>query len=198
MVVTHETEMMVFDEMEPAAYPVVPPSALLVVDTGIPAWIWQRIEAYCNWRWTPREAQIDVDGVGWFNLPVRPFRVTKVEFFAGEAWEEVLPPHAEQRGWRMYSAFERCRITGMVGEDNPAPEAVIHAAIRLHAYLGHTPESFPMWATSRSHTAENTTHGEGGSTSTRNETFQRHADYLAKAIQHSGAADLLRRYRRSR
>lgn len=208
MVVTYETEMLVFDEMEPETYPEVPQSALVFQsDTaGVPDWIWQRIEAYCNWRWTPREAQIVVDGGMPFNIPARPFRITKVEKYPPAPtgletmeWYEVPTSYVTQMGWRMIPCGELVRITGIVGEDNPAPPAVIQAAVRLHGYLGHTPESYPMWATGRSHTAEHTTTGEGGgSTRSQNESFQRRADYMALAMQHSGAADLLRRYRRAR
>ncbi|WP_420343520.1 hypothetical protein [Paenirhodobacter sp.] len=200
MAVIYETELALYEELPPETYPEVPRSALLMNDArGIPDWIWERIEAYCNWRWTPREAQIESDGgSGWFILPVRPFRVTKIEWFDPHAdggyglWMESLPPSTPQRGWKMYSPFSHCRITGIVGENNPAPPAVIQAAVRLHAYLGHTPESFPMWATGRTHTTG------GGSSSTSNESFQRPANYIAKAMQNSGAADLLRPYRRSR
>lgn len=209
MAVIYETELVLYEELPPSAYPEVPRSALLMDDaTGIPDWIWERIEAYCNWRWTPREAQIEIDGSGWISLPVRPLRVTKLEYFdemvsyrsSETSWTEFTPASAaRQRGGKIYSPFSHCRITGIVGENNPAPPAVIQAAVRLHAYLGHTPESFPMWATGRTHTAENTTESEGSSsTSNRNESFQRPANYIAKAMQNSGAADLLRPYRRAR
>ena len=208
MAVTYESEAVICDEAEfpPLAYPDVPHAALALPDYGKPAaWVWQRIEKYCNWRWTPREVQIEVDGCGWISLPVRPLRVTKLEYFdemvsyrwSETSWTEFTPASAaRQRGGKIYSPFNHTRITGIAGEDNPAPEAVIHAAVRLHTYLAHGSEGFPLWATSRSHTAE-TNDGEGVS-SNRNESFQRPANYIAKAMQNSGAADLLRPYRRAR
>jgi len=182
-----------WEEEIPDSYPEVPLTALAAPDFGPPAaWVWARIEAYCSWRWTPRVARLEVyNHSGWIRMPVRPFRVTKLEICnsSGQFWEwtELDISCAPQRGWNIYAPGLNTCIRGIAGENNPAPGAVIHAAVRLHTYLAHQPESFPLWATSKSH-------AQGDS----NDGFQRPANYIAKAMQHSGAADLLRTYRRLR
>lgn len=177
-------------EAIPASYPAVIPyphtnfDPITVQDAQIDeALIWQRIEAYIAHRWTERE-------VIWI-----------VAADAGEEWTPRLTPvvsHIAERwdgsAWQAVTLLDgpeglcipsggRYRITATVGAGNP-PESVLEAFRRLHEYARGIAESW------KAETAVYRTDGGHGAS-------QAPAGWAGKAIQLSGAADLLRNYRRA-
>ena len=176
-----------------------PTDTLFARGAGDLSWAWQRIEAYCAHRWTPREVIWLVQGNGDWSPPLTPTTVTKVETWQRGEWQEVaIEPHPFGRITLNGDAH---RITATVGEANPAPAAVVKAASRLVNYLvqqidAHDPD---LWATSMSWVrVPEMKEGEAVPDHKTNESYTRRADYIAKALQYSGAADLLRPYRRAR
>lgn len=203
-------ELMREVEGVPESWPVIPEADLIPITdiTGQPvnsdlAWVWQRIEAYSRERWTPREVVWLVQGGGAWTPPLSPVRIEMMETWAGD-W---MPGAGKRSPWgSLVLSGDAHRITGIVGENNPVPPVVMKAAARLANYLtqqidGSDPD---LWATKMRWIVtppdEAITVGEGTASITRGhkteESYERAADYIAKALQYSGAADLLRPYRR--
>ncbi|SDL79965.1 hypothetical protein [Paracoccus chinensis] len=193
-------------EAVPEAWPELPANELILANAAdTAAWAWQRIEAYCAHRWTPREVMWLVQGDGEWFPPIAPAVITKVESWEGGDWRPTVP-EASPFG-RLCLWGDAHRITATVGADNPPPPLVLKAATRLINYLcqqidRNDPD---LWATSMrwitSPPDEQITVRDGTATITRGdktqESYTRPADYIAKALQYSGAADLLRPYRRA-
>lgn len=194
-------ELMREIEALPESWPVIPDAELIHVTnpTGQTvrddlSWVWQRIEAYCRERWTPREVVWLVQGCGQWEPPLSPVRLIQVESWSGE-W---LPSSAAVSPWgHVGLSGDAHRITALVGEGNPVPPAVMKAAARMANYLiqqidGSDPD---LWATKMRWivTPEAVEQVQPARTE---ESYERAPDYIAKALQYSGAADLLRPYRR--
>jgi hypothetical protein len=165
-------------EATPESYPVLSPA---IADD-----VWQRIESYIAHRFTPRTVGWLVEGPGEWVPPLAPATVTKVEVWsaAGE-WEDITL-NASPAGGYWLSATGPFHFTATVGGGSPAPALpaiVATAATRLAAYM--TAKLGKPGATSESITA--------GSISV---SHRRSESWMASAMQNSGAADLLRGYRR--
>ena len=167
-------EILTVTETIPAAYPTAGHDAL-----------WQRIESYCAHRWTPRTVVYTMTGGGEFHAPLRPFEATSVEIWAAMAWQATAVDPTPLGGLKL-ARHEMYRITGTVGADNAAPAIVLEAFERLRAYLA-ADRGGVSGATSYSVNI-------GGDLS---ESFRRNPAHVAKALQNSGAADLLRSFRRA-
>jgi hypothetical protein len=144
--------------------------------------IWQRIESYISHRFTPRAALFVVDGPGEWTPPLAPFFIDTTEVWsrAGE-WESVELT-ASPLGGYFLPATGPYRFTATVGDDDAdVPAAVLEAFRRLSAYLDAARPKPGL----RSVTAGSV------SVTYRDETA------IAQALQNSGAADLLRPYRRA-
>lgn len=172
-------------EAIPDAYPPVP-DGLSDAAAGVdPEAIWQRLEAYLAYRWSPRKVTWVVEGPGSWLAPLQPAELLTVETWsrAGE-WEEVAYIVTDPLGQMFLSQTGHWRITATVGGgEDPVPAAVQEAFRRLAEYMG----------------AE----GEAGASSESiavgsiNIATRRDPAWQAKAMQYSGAGDLLRRYRRA-
>lgn len=203
-------ELMREIEAVPEEWPAVPADHLIQIAdaAGQPVegdlgWVWQRVEAYCRERWTPRQVVWLVQGGGDWTPPLSPVRVEMMESWAGD-WM----PHAGKRSpWgALVLSGKAHRITAIVGESNPAPPVVVKAVARLANYLMQQVDARDpdLWATKMRWIVtppdEAVTVGEGAASITRGqkteESYERASDYIAKALQYSGAADLLRSYRR--
>ncbi|WBU53504.1 hypothetical protein [Paracoccus sp. SCSIO 75233] len=171
-------------------YEKLTPEAMSRLDSGTD-WCWQRVEAYCCDRWTPRNVIWLVQGSGEWQMPLRPAVVESVETWAGD-WQ-VSPITATPWGG-VYLPGDANRITATVGTDNPAPPAVIKAVERLANYLLQAVDTTDpdLWATKRRKVIT----PDKDSDQKTEESFERAADHIARAMQYSGAADLLRPYRR--
>ena len=168
-------------EGEPASWPAVaerfPNRPTDDDNPDIPAAVtWRRLEAWIAWRWPARSVVWIVEGPGVFAPRLQPFTLAATEVWTDGAWRAVTL-EAAPLGYALEAG--QYRLTGTAGDDADPPEAVLEAWKRLHEYgLG----------VARSWWTEAATYRTG-------ET-QAPAGWAAKAIHLSGAADLLRPWRR--
>jgi hypothetical protein len=147
---------------------------------------WQRVEPYIAWRFAPRAVVWIVEGPGEWSPPLKPATVSAVEIWTGEAWENVTE-NASPLGGYCLSGAGPYRFTASVGSvvDQAPPTIVQEAVKRLAEYLG----------------AEAGTAGAASETSdipgVLRRELTRSPSWMARAMQNSGAADLLRTYRRA-
>jgi len=135
---------------------------------------WQRIEAWISRRWPERQVVYITEGAGEWCARLQPFAISAVERWTDDAWQAVSANPSPMGGIVLASDAHH-RITGIAGDDTDPPGAVIEAFRRLHEYnVGLTVN----WWTDAART-EDLAH-----------------NYAARAIQLSGAADLLRPWRR--
>ncbi|MAW87171.1 MAG: hypothetical protein CMJ42_11635 [Phyllobacteriaceae bacterium] len=147
---------------------------------------WQRIEAYTAHRWTARQVIWTVEGPGEWSAPLTPATVTETEIWQDDAWTSVTL-RAGPMGGYVLDGEGPYRITATVGGGTP-PAAVREAHSRLTAYLDAlAADDLPVGISQYSV-------GLGGEI---REHFERDPNTVAKAMQASGAADLLRPYRRA-
>lgn len=169
-------------EAVPATYP-DPPDALtsnaLALDHNM---IWARIEAYVAHRWTAREVIWTVRGPGAWAPDLEPATITTIERFVSAAWEAVSLDAEWNGGVYLEGDFIYRVICTAGGGNVPAP--VEEAFRRLAEYWGEAPDR----------------HGAGRyemQIGELQESFDRTPKWIAQAMQLSGAADLLRPYRRA-
>jgi hypothetical protein len=180
-------------EAIPATYPVAdtyahrpfenPPSGQDATDAVIdPMLIWQRIEAYVAHRWTERDVEWIVDGSGDWTPPLTPADIVTTEIWQADGWQAITLAPSPYGGF-MLPGCGPYRFVGTVGGGSPPPElpeAVAEAFRRLYEYSRGIAEQF----------REDAAHLKEGD----NEVVR---GWTGKAIQLSGAADLLRPYRRA-
>jgi hypothetical protein len=174
-------------EAVPASYPTITPF-LRPAPIGDPdhpeaapnlALAWQRIERFTGWRWSARAVAWVVEGPGIFVPRLEPFTVSTVEAW-GDAtgWSVATVAPTAEGGFSLGAG--QWRISGTVGADAGAvPEAVAEAVRRLVEFNLGIADSWKSEVADYSH-----------------EGTQRPAAWAAKAIHLSGAADLLRPWRR--
>jgi len=166
----------------PAAYPAAPaglsaPAAAL--DAGM---IWARIEAYTAHRFTEREVVWTLmgDGGDQFHPPLTPVVSREAHVWKDDAWVSLTLLDGPMGIYLPYGGTYR--ITAQVGAGD-VPAAVSEAFKRLAEYLADDP-------------------GTAGASSTSvqigpiQEQVDRNPAWVARAMQLSGAGDLLRSYRR--
>jgi hypothetical protein len=144
--------------------------------------IWARIESYTAHRWTPREVvwTLQANGDDQFHPRLSPV-VSRQAHFWGDQWESLT---LDDGPLGLILPFcGTYKITAQVGAgDVPAP--VSEAFRRLAEYMADDP-------------------GRVGTTSFTDkigpleESVNRAPTWLARAMQYSGAGDLLRPYRRA-
>lgn len=148
--------------------------------------IMQRIEAYIAHRFSSRDVEWIVEGPGEWCPPLIPATISTVEIWNGLAWESVTAPDSPLGGYWL-SGSGPYRFAGTVGERVGRVPAAVHEAYdRLSAYMDGMSESTPS-ALSVSLTIPEV----------ESKTIERDAKWIARAMQNSGAADLLRPYRRA-
>lgn len=172
-------------EAAPAAYPLVPVELSAAAAALDAAAIWQRIEAYIAVRWTEREVEWIVEGDGDWCPNLGPLEITAEEVWNGSAWEEATTVYASPYGGYRLTTCGPYRFTGIVGGGEvPLPAAVFEAFRRLAEYCAAV-EDHPGTSSYSLNI--------GGAIQ---ETIARAPTWRARAMQLSGAADLLRPYRR--
>ncbi len=162
------------DEAIPSAYPTAEQDA-----------IWQRIEHYTACRWTPRQVVWTVEGAGDWKPLLSPVEVTLVEEWQGDAWQAVDAPVGPY-GLR-FGHDSTWRVTATVGANTSAPVAVLEAVERLAGYsaeIGKADESHGQLVSNSMNL--------GGELQL---THRYERNWTGRALQLSGAADLLRPYR---
>lgn len=165
-------------EAIPESYPAVTVSdaASPFTDTA-----WQRLESYIAHRFTARAATWVVEGPGEWCPPLTPATITTAEIWNGAAWETITADPAPLG--LCLTGDGPYRFTANVG-GGTAPAAVIEACRRLAEYLSGE-------AGTPGASTEKVNAGPVGVETTRSPAW------LAKAMENSGAADLLRPYRRA-
>lgn len=145
------------------------------------AMIWQRIEAYIVWRWVSRPVIWTVQGGGDWEPPLTPVVITQAFSWTGDAWAPFEPEFGPE-GFILPDGMSKVEAT--VGLDEVPPAAVLEAFRRLAEYLA----AEPIRVVGASSYSINM-----GQVS---ESINRHPAFMARALDNSGAADLLRPYRR--
>lgn len=150
--------------------------------------LWQRIEAYCRVRWTDRQVIWTVEGEGEWEAPLQPATLTMVEVWESGAWGECTPAASPWGGYDL-PGDGPYRITSDVGGGD-VPAAVLEAFRRLAEYsVEMTADS--MVTGHPSITSHSVSIGDA-----IDESFRRPTNWTGKALDMSGAADLLRPYKR--
>jgi hypothetical protein len=179
------TDLLQEIEETPESYPASPsgmsdPASW--IDAGI---IWERIEAYTRTRYTVREVVWTVEGredENW-KPPLAPLASQTAEKWESGGWVSVTLSDGPV-GFCLPSdgVF---KVTAQVGEGTP-PKAVTEAFRRLAEYMADDTDRAGVSSYSVN---------MGGAIQ---ESYQRNAAHAARALQNSGAADMLRPYRRQK
>lgn len=169
-------------EEVPASYPSVTASLSMAAAALNADAIWQRLEAYCRVRWTAREVVWTVEGAGAWEAPLSPATLNTVEVWEGGAWAECTPAASPWGGYDL-SGDGPYRITADVGGGD-VPAAVMEAFRRLAEYVADD--------TDRAGVASYSVN-MGGAIA---ESYDRNPAWMGRALEYSGAADLLRPYKR--
>lgn len=177
-------------EAIPASYPPAPEGLSPAAAALDPAAIWQRIEAYTRARFTAREAVWTVEGAGAWEAPLEPSTLASVEVWENGAWVDCTPAASPFGGYELPGEGPY-RITADVG-GGAVPAAVSEAFRRLAEYSAEIGRDGMV----SGHPAA-TSHSYEFDGALR-ESFDRPATWAARAMQNSGAADLLRLWKRIR
>jgi len=171
-------------ESAPGSYPTTPrglSSAAAALDAKT---IWQRLESYIVWRWTTRDVTWIVEGPGEWIPPLAPATIATVEVWSRASEWETATLDASPLGGYYLPCSGPYRFTGTAG-GGTVPAAVNEAFKRLAEYLAANP-------------------GKPGAASERTDVpgvmtseVTRAPSWMARAIQNSGAGDLLRNFRRA-
>ncbi|WP_397544225.1 hypothetical protein [Roseovarius salis] len=175
-------EILQRDEAVPASYPAIPSGLSMAAMMLNASALWARIETHTAHRFTTREVVWTVEGPGEFKPDLQPATITAREVWDGVAWITANLSGGPLGGVLLAGAGPY-RITADVGGgDVPAP--VSEAYRRLAEYLAE--DGNPAGASSYSYRLGDV-----------EETTQRSPAHVARALQNSGAADLLRTFRRA-
>lgn len=164
----------------PASYPASPVGLSLKALALDRAFLWQRIESWIARRWPSRSVTYIAEGPGWWAPRLYPFTASTTERWQDANWIACTLDPTPFGGLELPGEGPY-RIAGTAGDDSAPPAAVTEAHRRLAEYLaGATDGEVEQAMTSAS---------EG------DYRFERPATWLARSMQLSGAADLLRPYR---
>lgn len=164
-----------------SAYPATPAGLSDDAAALDAAMIWARIEAYTAHRFSDRQVVWLVEGEGAWTPPLTPVTALTAEKWEMGAWVAATLPDGPY-GYYLPSDGPY-RITAQVGA-GPVPSPLSEAFKRLAEYMADDP--------GRVGTSEYI-----DKTGPLEETIKRNPAWLARAMQYSGAADLLRSYRRA-
>ncbi|RKF22722.1 hypothetical protein D6851_05865 [Altericroceibacterium spongiae] len=146
---------------------------------------WTRVEHYCGQRWAPRRVVWTLrSGGGEWKPPLGPILISEAFGWKDGDWQPVTL----RRGpFGLMLPCGNVQIEASVGSNSGAsiPAAVKEAIKRLAAYL--TAQS-PVPAGARSYSAN---------VGQLSEAVSIDPAAMARALQYSGAADLLRAYRKA-
>ena len=174
-------EILQREEAVPSSLP-SPPSGMSTPALMLEASVWARIEAYTAHRFTTREVVWTVEGPGEFKPDLQPATITAQEVWDGTAWIAASLTAGPLGGVEL-TGEGPYRITADVG-GGTVPAPVSEAFRRLAEYLAES--DTPPGVSSYSYRLGDV-----------EETMQRNPAHVARALQYSGAADLLRPYRRA-
>ncbi len=166
-------------EGAPSAYPAI--SGLDLSDEALAA-AWQRVEGWIAFRWNERTVECIAEGPGTWRPPLTPSTISTLEIWRDNAWEAITLDPAALGGYSL-EAVGPYRFTGTVGENETPPEVVVEAVRRLASYTASAATMATAVGLIKSFQADDL----------NMETTSPNA--VARALQYSGAADLLRPYR---
>jgi hypothetical protein len=167
------------DEATPASYPAAPSGLSAAAAAIDPAIVWQRIDAYTARRYAARAVTWVVEGPGEWVPPLAPATVSATEIWNGAAWEAVTLSPSPLGGY-VLPGCGPYRFTASVGAGT-VPAAVNEAYRRLAEYLASAPQPAGV--------RQENVEGVG--------SFEYDLTGVARAMERSGAGDLLRPYRRA-
>ena len=148
-----------------------------------PAWAWQRVEAWLSHRWAARTIVWTVEGPGDWTSPLTPATITEVAEWRDLEWASISVDPSPLGGLTLPCGT--FRVTATVGDDTAPPAAVQEAIARLVAYHDAAGKTAP-YSAYRETVAQVTVETEQPSLN------------VARSLQQSGAADLLKPWRRLR
>ncbi|MEM8574193.1 MAG: hypothetical protein AAGF48_06120 [Pseudomonadota bacterium] len=151
--------------------------------------IWVRLEAYTAYRFWPREVVWNVEGPGDWSVPLYPATIEKVEAWLDDAWTETTAYGPSPHGLN-FPSDALYRITADVGRWSSDTNTCLvypfdEAYRRLAEYIAA--DGIPNY----SKIVWNSVGRSGGHIGLRPYYW------MPKALQLSGAADILRNYRRA-
>lgn len=159
-------------------YPTTPTGLSTAAAAIAPAVIWDRLYSYIGHRWGTNLVSWRLQGCGEFIPRLTPYTVEDVFYWSNSGWV-LTPLQAGPVGIEL-PAFNIWKIDATTGGGVMAvPAAVARAYVLLAEYMASTSKN-PAGVASLT----------SGQLSMR---FSR--DHAARALQQSGAADLLRPYR---
>ncbi len=172
-------------ESPPEAYPTAP-EGLSEAATAILDAVWQRIEAYVAFRTTERDVAWIVEGCGEWVPPLTPATIATVEIWEADAWTAVTLPPSPLGGY-VLSGVGPYRFTGTAGDDEAdVPADLAEAFRRLAEYMAAAVDLEHAGARTVTEAVPDV----------YSSTVERSPAWMAQALINSGAADLLRTYRR--
>ncbi len=145
---------------------------------------WARIESWIDWRWVSRPVTYIVEGGGDWCPRLKPVTFSATEVWSEYDWTPITLKPSPLGGY-VLPGIGPYRFTGTVGDGSAPPPEVVDAATKLSAYL----------AENNNHPGSSRYADDVGRLSV---TVDRAPTWVARALQHSGAADLLRPYRSAR
>ncbi len=169
----------------PAEYPVTPVGTNADALEGDLFAIWQRIEAWIAHRFATRSLEVVVEGPGDWEPRLTPVTFSTIEKWTEGAWQAVILG-ASPLGGFVLPGIGPYRFTGTAGDDSIPPWAVQEAFRRLANYWVAEAES----ANSGASVIDESFHD------IYSRRVERAPAWLARSMSNSGAADLLRPYRR--
>jgi hypothetical protein len=176
-------ELLSESEGTPTTYPDAPAGLSTAATALSAAMIWRRIETWVRHRWETRTVVWRVRGPGEWEPPLQPATITATKVWRDGAWSDTTL-EAAPGGYLLED--ETYQITATVGDTDDPPASVLEAFRRLAEYLAEETVA-PAGASSVSWS-----YGETGSMEVRQAPT-----WKARAMHLSGAADLLREWRRS-
>lgn len=176
----------------PEAWPTITTKLALPLRTGEEGALWQRIEAWVNVRWTPRAVVWIVEGPGEWVPPLSPATITAVSIW-DDAWITTTAAPSPLGGLTL-DQVGPYRVTATVG-GGTLPPSVEKAFTRFADYLSVAVDrNNPGGSLAATSWSEKQDLGGGAS---HEMGASRPASWLARSLVNSGAADLLRPYRRA-
>jgi hypothetical protein len=168
------------EETPPETWPTEPIDLTGAAAQIDPAVIWARLEDWCTHRWSPRQVVYVAEGPGAWRPRLTPATLLSAEVWTSAGTWEAAELPVSPFGGVMLPTRQLFRLTCTVGVGNAPPPAVLEAFRRLAEY-----------------SAARSEHMAGA---TRVQILdvlevERPANWLARAMHASGAADLLRSYR---
>jgi hypothetical protein len=188
------------NEGEPATWP----AGVADVDRHV----WKRIESWIARRWSSRGVTYVAEGPGWWRARLYPFSVSTTERWEAGAWI-ACTLDATPLGGLELPGTGPYRIAGTAGDDAELPYTVVEAFRRLRAYGRQARPSAALVAKQmlcpeQAHALSDSLQevAQDGRIPVLEDWLElRPIDalpptWLARAMSLSGAADLLRPYRR--